>query len=63
MKAAYKTAMEILRMLAPTYAGTETKDFVVVQFMKLRNSNNYFKAHTDSKDIDVQYLLCQSKGQ
>ena len=57
VKAAYKKAMEILRMFAPTYAGTETKDFVVVQFMKLRNSSNYFKAHTDSKDIDVQYLF------
>ena len=30
--------------------------------MKLRNSNNYFKAHTDSKDIDVQYLFSLGEG-
>ena len=25
--------------------------------MKLKNKRNYFKAHKDSKDIDVQYLF------
>ena len=62
VKAAYKKAMEILRTFAPAYAGTENEDFVVVQFMKLTNSNNYFKAHTDSKDIDVQYLFSLGEG-
>jgi hypothetical protein len=63
IKTAYKKAMEILLLFAPTYAGTETEKYIVIQFMKLTsNKNNYFHAHTDSKDIDVQYLFSVGPG-
>ena len=63
VKAAYRKAMEILRLFAPVYAGDERGEYVVVQFMRLDGSDGgYFKAHVDARDIDVQYLFSLGSG-